>query len=330
MARVLCSGSFMCDLIAPDLPRLGEPGDLIYAPKGIDLHPGGHAANVAISLAQLGRKGVAVAGSIGDDILGDFMEAELRKNGLQVYPERLRIPTSKNIVLVVKGEDRRFYAQLAANTMLTPGHVLTALEETRPEILYQGTIGGLRLIDGELDTILSRAREMGCLTMVDVIRPHEEGWRRLHKSLPLINILHCNGYESEALTGEADPAAAAGTILKKGVRLCLVTLGSEGLVAAWGETRLRLPAFKVEEVDQTGAGDAFCAGVIDALLQMGINRNNLDSLILSKVKPVLLRGSAAGAACVTASGATTAVIPRRVDVLIQEQGEKVWAETLRL
>jgi sugar/nucleoside kinase (ribokinase family) len=328
MARVLCSGSFMCDLIAPDLPRLGEPGDLIYAPKGIDLHPGGHAANVAISLAQLGRKGVAVAGSIGGDVLGDFMEAELRKNGLQVYPERLSIPTSKNIVLVVRGQDRRFYAQLAANTMLTPGHVLNALEETRPEILYQGTIGGLKLVDGELDTILRRAREMGCLTLIDVIRPHEEGWRRLRESLPLTDILHCNGYESEALTGEADPAAAADTILKKGVRLCLVTLGSEGLVAAWGETRLRMPAFGVEEVDQTGAGDAFCAGVIDALLQMGLDRNKLVAVAMSEMKPILLRGSAAGAACVTAPGATTAVTPGKVDALIKEQGEIVWAETL--
>jgi hypothetical protein len=68
----------------------------------------------------------------------------------------------------------------------------------------------------------------------------------------------------------------------------------------------------------------------NALLQEGIDRNNLDSSTLSKVKPVLLRGSAAGAACVTATGATTAVTPRRVDALIQEQGEKVWAETLRL
>ena len=316
----------MCDLIAPDLPRLGEPGDLVYAPRGIGLHPGGHAANVAICLAQLGREGVAVAGAVGEDVLGDYMEAELRKKGLLVYTERLGIPTSKNIVLVVRGEDRRFYAQLAANTMLTPGHVLRALEETRPEILYQGTIGGLRLVDGELDAILHRAKELGCLTLVDVIRPHEEGWRRLRESLPLIDILHCNGYESEALTGRADPASAADAILGEGVSLCLVTLGSEGLVAAWGETRLRMPAFRVEEVDQTGAGDAFCAGVIDALLQMGINGSDLGGLAPSRMRRALLRGSAAGAACVTASGATTVVTARKVNALIHGQGERVWAE----
>ena len=326
MARVLCSGSFMCDFIAPDLPRIGEPGDLVYAPKGIHLHPGGHAANVAISLAQLGRRDTAVAGSIGNDILGNFMEDELRKKGLEVYPERLDQPTSKNIALVVKGEDRRFYAQLAANTMLTPGHVLRVLEETRPEILYQGTVGGLRLVDGELDTILGRARDMGCLTLVDVIRPHEEGWRRLHESLPIVDILHCNGYEGEALTGETDPAASARSLIQEGVRLCLITLGSEGLVAAWGDTGLRMPAFEVDEVDQTGAGDAFCAGLIDALLNGGVNRSDLRGASPGAMKPVLLRGSAAGAVCVMAPGATTAVTRENVEALIKEQGEKVWAE----
>lgn len=327
MARILCSGSFMCDLIAPGLPRLGEPGDLVYAPEGIELHAGGHAANVAICLAKLGRDDAAAAGSVGDDVLGDFMVEELRKYGVVVHPERLGQPTSKNIVLVVMGEDRRFYAQLAANTMLTPQHVLKTLEETRPEILYQGTIGGLKLVDGELDTILSRARELGSLTMVDVIRPHQGGWRRLHESLPLIDILHCNGYESEALTGEKDPERAAQALIDSGVSICLITLGSGGLTAAWGDARLRMPAFEVEAVDQTGAGDAFCAGVIDAILDAGIKRTSLKNASPAKMKPVLLRASAAGAACVTAPGATTAVTERNVNRLIMEQGEKIWAET---
>jgi len=40
MTRVLCSGSFICDFIAADLPGMGNPGDLIYPPGGIRLHPG--------------------------------------------------------------------------------------------------------------------------------------------------------------------------------------------------------------------------------------------------------------------------------------------------
>ncbi len=331
MATALCSGSFMCDLIAADLPRIGEPGDLTYAPNGIGLHAGGHAANVAIDLAKLGQRDVAVAGCIGDDALGDFMERELMGHGLQVYPERLSsVPTSKNIVLVVRGEDRRFYAELAANTMLSPVHALHVLEETRPALFYQGTVGGLRALDGHVESVLTRAGELGCLTVVDVVRPYEGGWRNLEESLPLVDVLHCNDLEAVALTGEEDLATAAAALTDAGAVLCLITMGADGLVAALGETMLKMPSFSVKTVDPTGAGDAFCAGVIDALLQMGVDRDNLEAIALSEMRPVLLRGSAAGAACVTAPGATTAVTPRKVDALIQEQGERVWAETLRL
>jgi sugar/nucleoside kinase (ribokinase family) len=263
MATALCSGSFMCDLIAADLPRIGEPGDLTYAPNGIGLHVGGHAANVAIDLAKMGQRDVAVAGCIGDDALGDFIENGLRSHGLAVYPERLSsVPTSKNIVLVVRGEDRRFYAELAANTMLSPVHVLHVLEETRPALFYQGTVGGLRALDGHVESVLTRAGELGCLTVVDVVRPYEGGWRNLEESLPLVDVLHCNDLEAAALTEEEDLATAAAALTDAGVKLCLITMGADGLVAALGESMLKTPSFSVKTVDPTGAGDAFCAGVI--------------------------------------------------------------------
>ena len=85
MTRVLCSGSFICDFIAADLPGMGGPGDLIYPPGGISLHPGGHSANVAIDLAQLGRRDTAVVGGIGDDVLGDYIESELTRRGLRPH-----------------------------------------------------------------------------------------------------------------------------------------------------------------------------------------------------------------------------------------------------
>ena len=172
MTRVLCSGSFICDLIAADLPGLGNPGDLIYPPGGIRLHPGGHSANVAIDLAQLGHRDTAVVGGIGDDVLGDYIESELTRRGLQAYPERIpEAHTAKNLVLIVKGEDRRFYAELSANTLLTPGHVMKTLNQTRPEVLYQGTVGGLKLIDNEIGAVLSEAKARGVVTVLDVVRP---------------------------------------------------------------------------------------------------------------------------------------------------------------
>lgn len=325
MARVLCSGSFMCDLIAMDLPSIGEPGDLIYAPNGIGIHVGGHSANVAIDLSQLGQSNVAVAGCVGDDVLGDFIERELMEQGLEAYPERLKgVNTSKNLAIIVKGEDKRFYAELASNTMLSPHHVLETLEKTRPRLFYQGTVGGLRLIDLRLEEVLGRAREIGCITMVDVVLPHDGGWRGLEDSMSLIDVLHCNNQESAKLTMREEPEAASDILLDKGVKLCLITMGSEGLMAAIGETRLKLPAFRVEAVDPTGAGDAFCAGVIDSLIKENINRDNIDLIPQESIRRIVLEGAAAGAACVTSAGATTSVTREATDRLIREQADSVW------
>ncbi len=329
MTNALCSGSFMCDIIASELPRLGEPGDLIYAPNGIKFHPGGHAANVAIDLAQLGRSDIAAVGCLGDDLLGGYMERILKENGVNVKAERLKgINTSKNIVVVVKGEDRRFYAELAANTMLSPGHVIDTLKETRPKIFYQGTVGGLRFIDGSLSKVLGEARNLGCLTVVDIIIPHDGGWRDLNDSYPFIDVLHCNDDESLALTNEEEPPAAINQIIEQGVKLCMITMGDQGLIAAVGDIRLKMPSLTVDAVDPTGAGDAFCAGIIDALLEAEINGKSLQTINTDMLKGLLLRGAAAGAACVTASGASTAVTAENVSRLIRDQADAVLGETL--
>jgi len=68
--KVLCAGSFVCDIIAAHLPAMGAPGSLTYAPRGIELAAGGHSANVSIDLSQLGLRGVAAAGAVGEDPLG--------------------------------------------------------------------------------------------------------------------------------------------------------------------------------------------------------------------------------------------------------------------
>jgi len=326
LTRVLCSGSFICDFIAADLPGMGNPGDLIYPPGGISLHPGGHSVNVAIDLSQLGREDTAVVGGIGDDVLGDYIEFELTRRGLQAYPERIPdAHTAKNFVLIVKGEDRRFYAELSANTLLTPGHVLTVLNETRPDILYQGTVGGLKLLDPEIGTILSEAKAKGAVTVLDVVRPYDGGWDGLHAAFDLIDVFHCNGYESKVLTGEKDPMTACETLARKGAGLILITLGPMGLVAGWGGNLLRVPVFEVASVDPTGAGDAFCAGVIDSLLDHPDLLKDIRDFSVEDAKTLLLNGSAAGAACVTSTGATTAVTRENVDSLMKEQGDRVRA-----
>lgn len=310
--------------MAAGIPSTGRPGEIIYAPRGIEVCVGGHAANVSIDLVQLGQPDVAATGCIGEDVFGDYIEGELRGRGVEVYVERRTdFNTAKNLVLVVEGDDRRFFTEVAANAMLSASHVLSTLDDVGPSIFYLGTVGGLRLIDQNLIDVLAAARDRGCITFVDIIIPNEDGWRYLTSALPLIDMLHCNIRESTALTGVSEPGAAADLLLEEGVRLIMITMGSMGLIAATEDMKLKLPAFKVDTLDPTGAGDAFCAGVIHALPEDSSDPKRIFPLHSRVLKRILLQGAAAGAACVTTAGATTAVKRDIVDRLILEQGEDI-------
>lgn len=324
--EVLCAGSWMVDIVAPHLPAITPPGGLIYAPKGISVNVGGHAANVSVDLAQLGQRGVASTGCVGGDMLGDYIRETLRKAGVDPRPQILaETQTAKNIALTVEGEDRRFIAELAANTLLSPDHVTAQLVD-RPRILFVGTIGGLRLIDHDLARVLSAAHMVGALTLVDVIQPTEPDWGHLTPALPHIDVLHLNTLEARLATGVSDPLGAALALRRLGANTVVVSGGSGGLTALRSGEAVKMPAFDVVEVDSTGAGDALCAGMIHNLLSLRDPRE----ATAPEFRAALLEGQAAGAACVTSPGATRAVTAENVRRLIREQGGRVLASTSSL
>lgn len=316
----------MVDIVAPHLPAITPPGGLIYAPQGITLNVGGHSANVSVDLAQLGQASVTATGCIGDDMLGRYIQETLRKAGVDPAPQVLAdTPTAKNIALTVEGEDRRFIAELAANTLLSPDHVI-ALLRGFPRTLFLGTIGGLKNIDGDLTRVLVAAHAAGTTTIVDVIQPTEPDWGHLTRALGHIDVLHLNATEARLATGADEPLAAAEALRRLGADTVIVTSAAEGLTALRGKTRITMPAFDVEEVDPTGAGDALCAGLIHSLLAL----KNPAEATTAEFMHALLEGQAAGATCVTSPGATTAVTAARVRKLIEAQGDWVLASTSSL
>ena len=313
----------MIDIVAPHLPAITPPGGLIYAPDGITVNVGGHAANTSIDLAQLGQKGVSAAGCIGEDMLGIYIEDQLKSAGVDPKPQRLHdVSTAKNISLIVEGEDRRFIAELAANTLLSPDHIIKLLE-FHPRIIYIGTIGGLRYVDGELSRILKMAHEANATTIVDVIPPTEPDWKHLTSALGSIDILHLNEEEARLVTGVESPKEAAEKLREKGAHTVIVTKGRDGLVSLRNKTTITMPGFRVEEIDPTGAGDALCAGIIHSLL----HQPNSVEVSTEVFVEALLEGQAAGASCVTSPGATSAVTAKNVLRLLKEQSSTVLGST---
>ena len=75
-----------------------------------------------------------------------------------------------------------------------------------------------------------------------------------------------NSIELEQLTGEKDPKKGAAFLLKKGVKIVAVKMGADGCYVTDGKEEHHIKPFKVQVVDTTGAGDAFCAGFLYGLL----------------------------------------------------------------
>lgn len=325
---VTTCGILVADIIAAGLPSIAKPGELLYAPRGIRITIGGHPANVSIDLLKLGLpKGeVSLVGPVGQDPLGEFVAETLRSQGVDV---RLQVVseagTCKDMILVVKGEDRRFHVDIGANPYLKTSLVREALKAEKPLLFYVGASGLLGRFDDELPGTLAYARSLGALTFVDVVQPFGKGWEYLKDAFPQVDLFHCNIDEAKAITGRTTLEEAAEAMVKSGVGVAVVTMGGEGGFLASERCEVRYPAFTVEVIDPTGAGDAFCAGVILKLLeakQPGLERlpqpNTMEAEAWSNI---LAFAAAAGAVCCTAEGTTTSVSRGNVDKLLAEQGE---------
>lgn len=322
---ILCSGSFVADILVPDLPEIGPPGSLTYAPNGIHLSPGGHSSNVAIDLAQLGADNIHAAGSVGEDEIGEFLIKQLRDRGVTPLPEtQTRSTTAKNVALLVRGEDRRYIAELTANSLLSKEHLVKAIRLTEPKLFYQGTLGGLPRIEKDLQSILLEAKQYTVLNFIDVIMP-STGWGYLASAYSMMNIFHANQLEASNLTHEKDLYRALTMLNRAGVQLAIITDAQNGVIAGTEKHHITMPAFKVKQIDPTGAGDALSAGILAYLWK---NQDKVHNLTEPEtIIEMLLAGQAAGAACVTDLGATTAVTMKKVKNIIDQQGDQVKENT---
>lgn len=325
----------MCDFtLVTD--RLAEPSDIVYVDGGIKVSTGGHPVNISIDLVKLGMQGdkIKVVTSIGRDLCGDFVLSVLGDFGIdtrwvQVIENK---ETGKNVIIVIKGQDRRFHDDLGASSDLSPRHVLAAMDYVRPDLIHWA-VGLQKEADDSLPTILRAAKDLSAVTFIDIgvaTRPKGD-WEFLQRALSegLVDIFHANSYELRKVTGLNDVGKAIDFLLRSGVRVVLLTEGERGALLATNDFTVNQPPFAVPVVDPTGAGDAFQAGFIFYLYRKGAPGLALRSIETTQEEAAkaLLYAQAAGASCVTAPGATEAVTKVNVERLLDEQGDDILRRT---
>jgi sugar/nucleoside kinase (ribokinase family) len=230
---------------------------------------GGCAANVAVDLVRHGIA-VDVCGCVGNDDDGDVVLRRLEAAGIGCGAiGRVRShPTSKTVILLVKGQDRRFLHSFGANAAFEAAQISREWIDGL-KVFYVGgllAMPGIRMV--ELAELLAYCRQRGIVTVVDVVVPHDyEGLEELRPLLPQVDYFLPNDDEAWRLTGQNETDGQIEAMLAAGARTVIITRGPHGSIAAAGRDRWEAGAYQIEAIDPSGSGDAFDAGVIAGVLR---------------------------------------------------------------
>lgn len=261
---IICLGILVADIVGRPLKAVPEPGKLVLVEE-MSLHTGGCATNTATALAMLGLP-VEVIGKVGSDSFGDFVLNALteRNIGTGGIKRDKSVGTSATMVMVAPDGERRFVHCIGANAHLTLEDIDLSMVDAG-SILHIGGSLVMPGIDGKPTAkLLQHARSAGLTTFLDTVWDDTGRWMdTLAPCLPYIDYFVPSLPEGQALTGQDDPDKVARSLLECGVGTVGLKMGVDGcLVRSGNGQAFRLPTFKVNALDATGAGDAFAAGFI--------------------------------------------------------------------
>ena len=251
---LLVVGSANADLVI-GVERRPGPGETVLG-SDLAVHPGGKGANQAVAAARLGAR-TALLARVGDDAHGRLLLDSQRAAGVDTAGVLVGgAPTGVALITVDPSGDNSIVVSPGANARLTPADVRAAAA-----LLTASRVVSAQL-EIPLETIVEVVRNLGPDTRF-VLNPSPP--RQLPEDvLAACDPLIVNEHEARVLLGPdaaETPAQWAQTLLARGPRSVVVTLGEEGALIADTTEVAHVPSVKVDAVDTTGAGDSFTAAL---------------------------------------------------------------------
>lgn len=299
---VVVAGLAVVDIIGKPVnvhrpPRKGSLAEVDF----LTMTTGGNVSNVGIDLAKLGFRIGAIT-RVGNDSFGRFLLQEYARLGLETSGVTVdgEAQTSATFVAVDKSGERTFFHTRGCMARFRPQDVLAHSDLLRRSSwLVFGYLGLLPEMHDELPRLLRTIREhAGCRIVLDTGGiPPRMAERPLMALLSSVDCFVPSFAEAVRLTGAKSVEAIVRKlrrVMKSGI--VGVKLGARGCYIDDGARGAYVPAVRVRTVaDTTGAGDAFVAGMVAALLK------GHDPFTAAGI------ANAVAADCVSAVGASTAI-----------------------
>lgn len=259
MKKILVVGSLNMDMVA-NVDHTPVVGETILTDK-MTLIPGGKGANQAYAAGQLGAN-VSMLGAVGNDSYADRLLTSLSGAGVDVSTvlRKTEENTGLAMISVNSDGDNCIIVVSGANAALSAADI-----EQNLEFVKEADIIVLQL-EIPLDTVLYTAKMAKSFGKTVILDPAPVPNVFPEELYQYVDIIKPNETELSRLTGLActDENIRAGAVMlrEKGVKEVMVTLGEKGVFIDSSICGIHvIPAYKVDAVDTTAAGDSFTAAL---------------------------------------------------------------------
>jgi sugar/nucleoside kinase (ribokinase family) len=257
------------DVLMSPVTELPAPGGTLLTDQ-MTLRVGGAGANAALASVEAGME-VRLIGCLGDDQLGAWMSEQLAPAGLADELVVVAGETSGlTVALESPARDRTFLTYLGVNARWDPEMIPDDALSCENLLLCDYFVAP-RLRGQAARRLLDTARAGGGRTFFDTTWDPDgfssETRAEVRELLPSVDVFLPNEVDACAIAGQTgDGARAARALQAVSGGWVVVKLGPRGCVAAGPDgADIAVPAPAMAVADTTGAGDAFNAGLVDAL-----------------------------------------------------------------
>ncbi len=269
--------------------RMAKVGETLLA-RSLDKVAGGKGANQGVAAARLGSK-VYMIGKLGKDDNGDILYRNIENDNINVgyILKDDKEPTGMAIVTVDKDGNNSIVVVSGANMSLKKEDIYQFKEAIKDSNIL---ITQFETPIDVAEDAFKLAKSFGVTTILNPA-PAKEITENLLKNTDIIIPNEMEAFEITKIKikNENDIKKSAEVFLERGIKFVIITLGEKGAAIISKYKFEIIPAYKVNAIDTTAAGDSFIGALAHKLGEKELSFENIKEGVLygNKVSSIVVQ-----------------------------------------